>query len=143
MKITNRVCIIVMICLGILLQCSGAYSASFVEIYRDDGYLVLLDTSSLKDQGSYVTVWNKWVHRGKKLEQAKKDYGKTFSYAMELRAFKKDAKEGQLISLYLYSDDGAVLDSHTWPVSPYEYKPLVPNSIGEFIWERVMALINY
>lgn len=142
MKNMTKICIFIALCLLIVLQHSSAYSASFVEIYRDDDYLIFLDTSSLKDQGSYVTVWNKWVFRGKKLEQAKKNYGKTFSYSMELRAFKKDVKEVQLLSIYLYGNDCAVLDSHTQSFSPYEYEPIVPDSIGELLWERVMALTN-
>ncbi len=143
MKITNRICIIITLCICILLQCSGAYAENFVEVARDENFIVYIDLSSLKDQGEYVTVWEKWILRGKALEKEKKISGLEFAYHMFSYAYKTNIKESQIISRYDYDNDGMVLDSHNWTFSPYEFNPLVPGSIGEFLWERVMALTNH
>ena len=143
MKITKRICIVVMVCLNIILQCSGAFAAKFVEVYRGDRYLIFIDVSSLKDEGDYVTAWGKTIYRGRYLEEIKKKYGKTAAYSMELWAYKTTAKESQLLSLCVYDNDRLVLDSHNWAFSPYGFKPLPPETIGENIWEFVMAWTNH
>ena len=143
MKITNRFCIIIMLCLSVLLQCSGAYAANFVEVLREDKYIIYLDISSLEDKGDYVTVWEKWVYRGGKLQEWKKKHGEKFAYDMILWAYKTNAKESQILSWYAYGNDGVVLDSNNGTFSPYSFTPLPPNSIGESLWGRVMALTDH
>ena len=143
MKITNRFCIVVMLCLGVLLQCSGAYAANFVEIFRSDRYLIFLDVSSLEDHGDYVTVWEKWIYRGRKLEEMKKKFGEKIAYDIALNAYKKNTKESQSLSCSTYDNNGIVLFNYNLTFSPYKFEPIFPESIGEFLWGRVMALTNH
>lgn len=143
MKITNRFCIVVMLCLGVLLQCSGAYAANFVEVYRDDRYLIFIDVSSLEDHGDYVTVWEKWIYRGRKLEEMKKKFGEKIAYDISLNAYKKNTKESQSLSCSTYDNNGIVLFNYNLTFSPYKFEPIFPESIGEFLWGRVMALTNH
>ena len=143
MKNMTKICIFIALCLHIVLQHSSAYAANFVEIYRDDRYLISIDASSLKDHGDYVTAWEKKIYIGRKLEEVKKKYGEKTDYNMELWAYKTNAKEGQLLSWCVYGNDGVVLGSNNSTFSPYGFMPLPPESIGEILWESVMALTNH
>jgi hypothetical protein len=131
-----------MIFLNIFFQCSGAYAYS-VEVYRSKKCLVLLDVSSLKDNGDYVTAWTKWIFQGEILEKFKKLYGNGFAFTMNFIAFKVGDKANQFISSYTYSNDGTVLESDTGSYSPNKFEPLPPGSMGESIWESVMAMTNH
>ena len=130
-----------MLCLSVFLQCSVAYAANFIEVHRSDKYLISIDVSSLKDHGDYVTVWEKWIYRGVALKEMKKYQG-NMAYDLQLKAYKKSDKECQIMAFYNYSEDGKCLSSNQAAYDPYNFKPLVPNSLGEYLWERIMALTN-
>lgn len=99
--------------------------------------------SSFKDHGDYVTVWEKWIFRGEKLKEGKKLLGKNFAYFLDLKAYQVSDKEYQVLGLYAYSEDGRCLDSEEQAYNPYKFKPVVPNTLGESLWERAMALTNH
>lgn len=132
-----------MLFLNIFLQCPSAYAANYLEVHRDENYIVTLDVSSLKDHGDYVTVLEGWIFRGEVLEEQKKISGKNFSYVLFVRAYKVSDKKFQIMRYAEYSEDGKCLESFQIPYDPNKFKTIPPNSFGVSIWEKVMALTNH
>lgn len=131
-----------MLCLSLILLCSIANAANFIEISRDEKNLLLLDISSLRDNGDYVTVWTKWVSRGENLKEKKKVFGEKYAYMLMLQAFNKNIKEMQVNYGHAYSNDGKVLHTFENAFSSYKFEPVAPGSYGEALWDMVMRLTN-
>lgn len=134
------------IILAFLLIFCFAYTASaanFVEIIRDDNFLIYIDVDSLQDKGDYLTCWTKWIPRGKELERYNKMTKKKVSHLMGFDAYKVNDHQSQRLAEYYYYKNGEHEKNFAWNLTSNGWEELVPQSYGEFIWGRVKAIAGY
>ena len=119
---------------------SMASAANFVEIYRDDDCLYYLDSDSFQDKGDYATCWTKFIPRGEELKRANKIFKKNVSYFMEFYAYKLNERQSQKLAAYVYYENGEHEELLNSNLSMDNWKEVIPETIGEFIWECVEAI---
>lgn len=116
-----------------------SHAANFVEILRNEEYLVYIDIESMQDKSMYVSVWEKWIPRGRTAIEAKKAYKSDVDFYMNLCAYKKDSREWQPLAFYAYLKNGKI-EQEVSAHEPYSFKwePIVPGSIGEDMYRLIM-----
>ena len=135
---------VIILILLLLSFASAANAANFMEIMRDDRFLIYIDTESIQDKDSYCSVWEKWIPRGKEATEIKKELKGDVDYWMRLTAHKKDAKESQTLAMYVYMKNGRIKEfvSSNTPLS-FKWKPIIPGSVAEEIYDLIMHAIGY
>jgi len=128
---------IIMALLFIFCIASTANAANFVEIYRDNNYLVYLDLDSFQNKGDYATCWTKLIPMGKELERQNKAFNKNVSHFINFGAYKLNEHQLQFLSGYVYFENGADLVLLHSDFSIYNWQEIVPESIGEYIWKSI------
>lgn len=124
----------------IAIFASVSPAANFVEVVRDENFLILIDAESIQDKGSYYVVWSKWIPRSKWARDAAGKYKKPVSHTMNFDAYKKDSKECQITASYVYDNDGGILDSGSSEVYTNRWQPIVPQTYGDIVYQSVMRI---
>jgi hypothetical protein len=127
---------------GILfLPSERADASNFVEVYRNDNnYHIYIDSTSIEDKGDYLLVWEKYIPQTVEMEKKKREYGQKYSHMLVQEAFKKKHRELQSLWIIDYATDGSVINQTRRPYSVSGYEQVVPNSIGDVLWDAVMRL---
>lgn len=126
------------IILGLLLifcVVSMASAANFVEIGRDENYLIYIDMDSLQNKGDYLTCWIKTIPRGKELEKLNKNSKNKLSFIMLFSAYKVNERQMQALATYFYyedSDHETILNRN---LTINGWEEIIPQTYAEFIWE--------
>lgn len=137
---------IILLLLLILCLCAPADAVNFVEIGRDDNYLVYLDLDSIELRKAYsdeyVVAWIKYIYRGDIAKNLSKEYKKDVGYLMAFEAYNKDYKQSQTLSETLYDKKGFAIvnDSQTFQKSKYE--EIIPHTYGDLSYDLVMLYYN-
>lgn len=133
-----------MILVFLLMLCvaTTASAANFVEIIRDDSFLVYLDLDSLQDKGDYLTCWTKWIPRGKEAQQYKNYYKKTVVHQMIISAYKKNTCQKQDIAIYTYFKEGNYSEDLVRNLTSEGWQDIIPQSYGESVWKVSNSLIK-
>lgn len=124
----------------IILFTSTSFAANFVEIIRDENFLIFVDTESIQYKNSHYVAWSKWILRGENAKEAKKRYKKPVSHIMMLDAYKKESREVQLLASYTYATDGSILNSASREISVNKWDAVIPQSYGDVIYQAVIRI---
>ncbi|MCE5201150.1 MAG: hypothetical protein LLF78_01355 [Synergistaceae bacterium] len=120
---------------------SMASAANFVEIYRDDDYYsIYLDSDSFQNKGDYVTCWKKCIPIGEELKRVNKISKKKVSHFMYFDAYKLNERQSQNLAQYVYFENGEHEELFNSNLSIDKWKEIVPETVGEHIWEWVKAI---
>lgn len=126
--------------------CMPVYAANFVEITRDDNYLVYIDVDSIASRTSYnheyVVAWSKWIPRGDEAKELSKEYKKPVNHEMSFIALNKNIKQIQTLSRHLYDKKGNIINGGSWPFQTSNYKEVIPDTYGETFYDFIMFYYN-
>lgn len=125
---------VILTLLLLLCLCVPAYAANWVEIYKDDNGVKYVDTDSIAQHTSpenheYVTVWNKSVT----------SIGELYFF---FNAYNKEIKQMQMLSLYVYDEDGKLKATGAWTFEVSKYQEIIPSTFSEKIYDFVMDYYN-
>lgn len=136
---------VVLALLLVFYVASMSSAANFVEVYRnkDDGYLIYIDLDTLQNKGEYVTCWSKWIPRGKELERINKMEKRKVSYFMHYSAYKLYERQDQLLQAHVYFKNGENETSHISNLAVNGWSEIVPQTVGEIVWESVKAIAGH
>ncbi len=133
---------IILMALFIFCFSTPLYAATFVEVYRDDKFLIALDTSSVEKRGDHVVAWTKCILRGEEKAKEEKRLKTKVEYYMEFRAYNPTLTQHQLLARLYYSPKNSVIDRYSQNFSTYRYQDVVPDSIGELLYDLVIEYYN-
>lgn len=126
--------------------CVPVYAANFVEIARDDRYLIYIDADSIElrktNNNEYIVAWIKWIYRGDSAKELSKEYKQKVDHKMSFLALNRDARQMQSLSDHLYDKKGNILEDGSWQFQSSEYSEVIPNSYGELIYDFIMFYYN-
>lgn len=135
MKKILLICAIALFCFTGISQAAS----NFIEIARDDNYLVYLDADSLEDKGNYVLAWTKWIPRGEALKNEQETCRSKIDHSMILVAQNKKARQYQVLYRIFYYRSN-VVSSEKIKFNSSNYSQIIPGSYAEFIWEATMKI---
>lgn len=126
--------------------CEPAYAVNFVEVNRDNDYLIYLDVDSIELRTSYdneyVFVWTKWIPRGDRAKELSNVYKNPVDYEMNGIALNKNIKQIQPLFLVIFDKTGNVVDMSDWPFEMSKYNEVIPDTYGGFIYNSAMNYYN-
>jgi hypothetical protein len=128
---------IILALLLVFCVASTASAANFVEICRDDYFLIYIDIDFLQPKGDYVTCWTKWIPRGKELEKVNKFFKKKVSHYMQFYAYKIYDRQSQELVKLVYFENGEFETFLNRNLTINGWKEIIPQTYGEMIWELV------
>lgn len=112
----------------VALALAGTAEASTWEYVGSaaNGSVYYIDKDSVTRDSNKARAWFKIDYRAVKTEQAREE--------KQLDIFNCAEKTSNLLAYTSYRANGTVLKSENWSDNSYEYRPIVPDSIGEFMW---------
>lgn len=134
---------IIMALLFIFCIASTANAANFVEIHRDDNFIIYLELDSFQNKGDYATCWTKLIPRGKFLERQNKLNKKNVSHFMRFDAYKLNEFQIQLLQAIVYFKDGGNNTLYSSNLLANKWEEVVPGSIAEAVWKSVRNIAKY
>lgn len=117
--------------------CLPANAATFVEIYREDGLKIFLDTESAVHKGDRIEAWTKWVYSGKNLRKLRERFPKGF-YTMNLDAYDLEGIRMQNLSLRVYDADGRRLEETSRDYARDRFEKTAPGSRNDRLHNAIM-----
>lgn len=109
------------------------WGSNFIEIYRDNNFLIYVDNDSVKDSGRFFSVWTKWILRGAALKDNRKYY-KSMDYFLELTSYMRNERLTRLDDMVIYDKDRRVISNkHNYS----GWKNVVPQSVGEAVYDTL------
>lgn len=133
--------------LFILIVSLPVSAANFVELGRDEDYLIYVDINSIEERSTYgnnyIVAWVKWIPRGEALKELSAIFEpKSVDCFMSFYAYDKNHKRGQRLMYTLYDKKGNVIVSDSQAFSLGQYQEIIPGSYSELFYDMVMLHYN-
>lgn len=114
-------------------------AADFVEIAASEESIIYLDLDSIKESDGYIFAWTKWDY-SEAIAPPGKYHNKNVVFSLKLYAYHADYRQTQYLSIVDCDKKGNAIDGHSIPFDTGRFKEVVPGSVGERIYESVMAV---
>lgn len=117
---------------------STAHAVNFVEIIRNDRWLVYVDTDSIERRDDYLVAWTKWIPRGEQAAEARKRFKKTIVHQMSFDAYNTQRRQTQTLHFVIYGENGTIIESDSRPFAPSGYSEIIPGTNGATLYDFIM-----
>lgn len=131
---------IILAFLLILCVASTSRAVDFVEIIKDDNFLIYIDADSMQKEGDYWTFWTKWIPRGEQLKLINKTKNKKVSHIMQFSAFKIKIPQRQLLAEYYYYKNGEYEKNFASEFIYNGWQEVPPESYAKLFWEIIKVI---
>lgn len=124
-----------------LLFClyTPANAADFVEIAASEESVIYLDVDSVKERDGYIVAWTKWDY-SEAIAPPGKYHNKNVMFSLKFYAYHADYRQTQYLSIVDCDKNGHTIGGHSTPFDTNRFKEVDPGSVGERIYESVMAV---
>lgn len=128
--------LLLLLCLAIPSQ-----ATNFIEVARDDNFLIYLDNDSIEDRGEYVVAWSKCIPRGEAKKRFDKEANANVSSILYFHAFNKKYKQEQTLSAIAYDSTGRNVLNENRKFSDSQYNEIAPTSHLNHLY-GIVSLVN-
>lgn len=131
---------IILMALFIFCFSTPLHAANFVEVYRDDKYLLAIDTSSIEKRDGHIVAWTKYILRGEAKTKEEKRLKTKVDFLMQFSVYNPSKKQSKTLSWFYYSPNREVVDKGS--ISFSQYEDIIPGTLGELLYDLVTDYYN-